>query len=75
MSDKLLCEREVLVRMGWPSRHFLNARMRTDRFSQPCRSYRGIGDQWSDDQITNWLHGKPSAAMTGEQKLLARFSA
>ena len=44
--ERLLCERDVLVKLGWPSRDYINRRMRSDGFPRPNRRLHGIGDQW-----------------------------
>ena len=73
--SRLLCERDVLVMTGWPSRRFLDARMRKDRFPKPVTSYRGVGDQWREADIAAWLGTAQPGGVSGEQRLLARIAA
>ena len=72
---RLLCERDVLVLTGWPSRRFLDARMRKDRFPRPVASYRGVGDQWREVDIHAWMGTAQPGGQSGEQRLLARIAA
>jgi hypothetical protein len=74
MSDGMLSERDVLNLMGWPSREFVNARIRTSKFPRPAVRYRGIGDQWRESDIKRWRDGNDAAAKSGEALLLERFS-
>ncbi len=70
---RLLCEREVLERTGFPSRHYLNARIRSDRFPRPFHRLRGIGDQWREHDVMEWM-GTAPAGMGGEAVALRRFA-
>lgn len=71
MLECLLCERDVLNKMGWPSREFINTRIRTDRFPRPAVRYRGIGDQWRESDVDAWIMGKPKLA---PNLMLERFA-
>lgn len=70
----LLTERDVLNLMGWPSREFVNARIRSNRFPRPAVRYRGVGDQWRRSDIDAWQRGVGESLKSGEQALLERFS-
>lgn len=71
MSERLLCERDVLVKTNWPSRSFIDRRMKSDGFPKPARRLPGIGDQWSEADVDTWITGKPK--MTGN-RLMERFA-
>lgn len=75
MGESLLCERDVLNKMGWPSRKYLDARVKADRFPGPRRSSHSIGDQWLESDIDRWLGIAERARPGGEEALLARFAA
>lgn len=55
MSERLLCEREVLNKMTWPCRAFINLRIKRDGFPKPDRCYSSFGDQWRESDIDEWL--------------------
>lgn len=75
MSERMLSESDVLVRMGWPSHKTIKAMIRSSKFPRPAVCYRNIlGDQWRESDIDAWISGKGSAEMSGENKLLERFS-
>jgi hypothetical protein len=69
-----LTERDVLNLMGWPSREFVNARMRVDAFPRPRVRYRGIGDQWQQEDIDKWRGISQPGLKTETQELLERFT-
>ncbi|MCB1884624.1 MAG: hypothetical protein KDG89_11640 [Geminicoccaceae bacterium] len=52
---RLLCEREVLERTDWPSREYLDARIRSDGFPRPRRRVRSLGDQWLESEVALWI--------------------
>lgn len=70
MTDKLLCERDVLNMTGWPSRKFLDKRIKTDRFPRPAKRYVGVGDQWLESSVLEWMGVSPAEWKTGERRLL-----
>ncbi len=70
----MLSERDVLNLMGWPSREFVNARIRTSKFPRPTVRYRGIGDQWRESDIKRWRDGAGTDAKSEREQLLERFS-
>ena len=70
---RLLCEREVLERTGFPSRHYLNATIRNDRLRRTIHRLRGIGDQWREADGMEWM-GTAPACMGGEAVALRRFA-
>ena len=72
-AERLLCERDVLNMLGWPSRKFLNIRMREDGFPKPCASYVAVGDQWRESEILQWVNGGPMGE-TGFEKAMKRFA-
>lgn len=72
MADRLLSERDVLNMMGWPSREFINSRIRSSGFPRPAVRYRGIGDQWRESDIETWVSGKKKGEASGN-RLLERF--
>ena len=65
MAERLLCEREVLVKLDWPSRHFLERRIKGDGFPGPARRFPGLGDQWRESDVESWL-GTPGAAQAAD---------
>ena len=69
---RLLCEREVLERTDWPSREYLNARIRSDGFPKPRKRLRGLGDQWLESEVLLWID--PEAEL-GPQTLVRKFKA
>ena len=71
--ERLLCERDVLNLMGWPSREFINARIRGSSFPRPAARYRGVGDQWRESDISRWMDGDSKAGKIREQEILERF--
>ena len=75
MTAALLTERDVLVLTSWPSVSIIDREMRSGGFPRPARLTRGIGRQWSAQQVLDWMGvdhqtGRP----TGEATLLGRFS-
>lgn len=68
---ELLTEAKVLAKVDWPSREYLNARMRHDGFPRPVKRMRGIGDQWRKDQVERWTGIE--APEDGSQALIRRF--
>lgn len=75
MSNQLLTEVAVLVKMGWPSRRYLDARIRRERFPLPRRQSHGIGDQWLEADIDRWMGVGEDAQADGRQRLIERFAA
>lgn len=73
MTETVLCERDVLNKLGWPSRRYVDARIRRDSFPRPRKHSHGIGDQWYESDIDRWLGILPEAQNAGEEALLARF--
>ncbi len=71
MADRLLCERDVLVMTGWPSREYLNKRIRTHGFPRLSRRLPGIGDQRRESAVDEWISGKPRA---GVNPMMERFA-
>lgn len=71
MTDRLLCEREVLVATGWPSRDYLNKRIRSHGFPRPSRRLPAIGDQWKESAIEEWISGKPRP---GANPMMEKFA-
>ena len=57
MADRLLCERDVLVMTGWPSRKCLDGRIKSDGFPRPNRKLRAIGDHWLESAVQKWIVG------------------
>jgi hypothetical protein len=51
MSDRLRCERDVLNLTGWPSRKYLDGRIKHDGFPRPNRKLYAIGDQWLESAV------------------------
>jgi hypothetical protein len=71
VADRLLCERDVLAMTSWPSRDYLNKRIRTHGFPRPSRRLPGIGDQWKESAIEEWTSGKPRA---GAYPMMEKFA-
>jgi predicted DNA-binding transcriptional regulator AlpA len=70
----LLCERDVLNKLGWPSRSYLDKRIKTEAFPKPARRSHSIGDQWRLDHIDKWLGIEPRKD-DGAEGLKKRFEA
>lgn len=70
---KLLCERDVLNKLSWPSRSYINARIKSDGFPKPTLRMHGIGDQWREDLIDRWLGVEER--QDGTAMLIERFKA
>lgn len=57
MTDRLLTERDVLIKTGWPSRRTIDRMMKREGFPHPSRRFAYLGDQWSEVAIDEWMTG------------------
>ena len=62
----------MLAITGWPSREYVDARMRHDGFPKPKRRVRSLGDQWLESEVTRWIMGDGPEA-DDENPLVKRF--
>lgn len=72
MTTDLLTERQVLNKMDWPCRAYIDRRIKSAGFPKPHTRSHGIGDQWRLDHIDSWL-GIEKSKENGEEKLKDRF--
>jgi predicted DNA-binding transcriptional regulator AlpA len=73
MAERLLTEREVLNATGWPSRQYLDSRIKSDAFPRPSHRLYGIGDQWREADVDAWISGQGTAAPLRARTLEERF--
>ena len=52
---RLLTERSVMAKLDWPSRRYIDLRIKADGFPGPHCRLPGLGDQWLESEVDAWI--------------------